>query len=59
MRRVDEYKRFAEDYRKLARSLRKPEHRQQLEYMTTAWEMLALEREARLPKQRKDSGHAA
>jgi hypothetical protein len=51
MRRVAEYRRFADDCRKLARSLRKPEHRQQLEDMATAWEMLALEREAQLKKE--------
>lgn len=45
MRRVAEYQRFADDCRQLARGLRKPEHRQQLEQMAVAWEMLALEAE--------------
>jgi hypothetical protein len=59
MRRVAEYQRFAEDCRTLARSLRKPEHRQQLEDMATAWEMLALEREAQLARKSKNSDRAA
>lgn len=59
MRRVVEYKRFADDCRQLARTLRKPEHRQQLEEMATAWEMLALERETQLAKRGEDSDRAA
>lgn len=59
MRRVAEYRRFADDCRQLARSLRKLEHRQQLEQMAVAWEMLALEREARLAKEAQGSDHAA
>jgi len=53
MRRVEEYRQFAEDCRQLARTLRKPEHRQQLQEMATAWEMLALEREAQLAKDKR------
>ena len=59
MRRVAEYKRFAEDCRQLARTLRKPEHRQRLAEMATAWEMPGLEREAQLAKEEKDSNRAA
>lgn len=60
MRRVAEYRRFADDCLKLARSLRKPEHRHQLEEMAMAWEVLALEREAQLAKEdKKDSDCAA
>jgi hypothetical protein len=59
MRRVVEYKKFADECRKLARSLRKPEHRQQLQEMATVWEMMALEREAQLGKKEKDSNRAA
>jgi len=50
MMRVAEYQRFAEECRQLARSLRKPEHRQRLQDMAAAWEMLALERESELVK---------
>ncbi|HEU0175940.1 MAG TPA: hypothetical protein VFV58_16875 [Blastocatellia bacterium] len=59
MRKVAEYRRLADDCRQLARRLRKPEHRQQLEEMATAWEMLALEREAHLAKEGTDSDQAA
>jgi len=59
MRRVAEYWRFADDCRQLARSLRKPEHRQQLEDMAVAWEMLALERQAQLAKEANGSEEAA
>lgn len=59
MRMVSEYMRFAEDCRRLARPMRNAKHRQQLEEMATAWEMLALRREAQLAKQPKGSDQAA
>lgn len=59
MRRVTEYQKFADDCRKLARTLRKPEHRRQLEEMAVVWEMLALEREAQLSTTPKKSDRAA
>jgi hypothetical protein len=46
MRMASEYKRFADDCRQLARTLRKPEHKQRLQEMAAAWEMLAVERES-------------
>jgi hypothetical protein len=59
MRRIAEYKKFADECRQLARTLRKPEHKQRLELMATAWEMLALEREAQLGYKRTDSERGA
>jgi hypothetical protein len=55
---VSEYKKFADDCRQLALRLRKPEHKQQLQQMATAWEMLALEREAQPSQEAKDSNCA-
>jgi len=59
VRRVDEYRKFADDCRQLALRLRKPEHRHQLEQMATAWEMLALDRETQLAQEGKGSDCAA
>lgn len=59
MGRVAEYKKFADDCRQPARTMRKPEYRQQLEQMAIAWEMLALEDEAQLKTEAQDSGRAA
>jgi len=58
VKRVSEYKKFADDCRQLALRLRKPEHKQQLQQMATAWEMLALEREAQPSQEAKDSNCA-
>lgn len=58
MRRVSEYKRLAEDCRKLARSQRWPQQKRQLEEMAIAWEMLAVEREAQLAEKSADSDEA-
>lgn len=55
MRRAAEYRKFADDCLQLARRLRKPEHRQRLQEMATAWEMLAVEGEAELAKEAQAS----
>ena len=41
MQRVLEYHRFAEECRKLAESLVNPRHKQKLQEMAAAWDMLA------------------
>jgi hypothetical protein len=44
MQRILEYHRFAEECRKLAESLMNPRHKQKLQEMAAAWDMLAIER---------------
>jgi hypothetical protein len=48
LRRVAEYRQFAQDYRRLAAMLTKPEDRQALELMAIGWEKTADERERTL-----------
>jgi hypothetical protein len=50
MQRTLEYHRFAEDCRKLAESLVNPRHKQKLQEMAAAWDMLAKERKLNLDK---------
>ena len=44
MQRILEYHRFAEECRKLASCLVNPRHKQKLQEMAAAWDMLAIER---------------
>ena len=48
---VAEYRKFAQDYRRLAAMLTKPEDRQALELMAIGWEKTADERERTLRSQ--------
>jgi hypothetical protein len=48
MRRVSEYRRFAEECRRLAAVLTKPTDKRALELMATGWDKRADEREAKL-----------
>jgi hypothetical protein len=48
MRTVAEYNQFADDCRKLAAKLEKPEDKHALELMAAAWARLAAERKAQL-----------
>jgi len=46
MQEVAEYRGYAEDCRKIARSTGNPGHKQRLLEMATVWDLLADEREA-------------
>ena len=48
MQRILEYHRFAEECRKLAELLLNPHHKQKLQEMAAAWDMLAVERKREL-----------
>jgi hypothetical protein len=48
MRRVSEYRRYAEECRRLAAILTKPTDKRALELMATGWDKRADEREAKL-----------
>ena len=48
MQRILEYHRFAEDCRKLAEVQVNPSHKQKLQEMAAAWDMLAIERKLEL-----------
>jgi len=50
MQRILEYHRYAEECRKLAESLVNPRHKQKLQKMAAAWDMLAIERKLDLEK---------
>jgi hypothetical protein len=50
MQRILEYHRYAEDCRKLAESLVNPRHKQKLQEMAVAWDLLAKERKLDLEK---------
>jgi hypothetical protein len=52
MQRILEYHRFAEDCRKLAESLVNPRHKQKLQDMAAAWDMLAVERKLDLEEKK-------
>ena len=56
MQRVLEYHRFAEDCRKLAEFLINPRHKQKLQDMAAAWDMLAIERKLDLDEKKPDCG---
>jgi hypothetical protein len=46
MQEVAEYRGYADDCRRIARSTTNPEHKRRLLEMATVWELLAHEREA-------------
>jgi hypothetical protein len=46
MQEVAEYRGYADDCRRIARSTTNPEHKRRLLEMATVWELLADEREA-------------
>jgi len=46
MQEVAEYRGYAEDCRRIARSTTNPEHKRRLLEMATVWDLLADEREA-------------
>jgi hypothetical protein len=54
MQRVLEYHRFAEECRKLAEVLINPRHKQKLQEMAVAWDMLAIERKLDLDQKKPD-----
>jgi hypothetical protein len=54
MQRVLEYHRFAEECRKLCESLVNPRHKQKLQEMAAAWDMLAIERKLDLDEKKPD-----
>ena len=56
MRTVAEYRKFAEECRRLARTLTKPDERDALAVMAATWEKLAKKREAELAKQNGKRG---
>jgi hypothetical protein len=45
IRKVSEYQAHANECRKLAASMKDPEHKKQLQFIIEAWEMLAKERQ--------------
>jgi|HubBroStandDraft_6_1064221.scaffolds.fasta_scaffold3827661_2 hypothetical protein len=50
MRKLSEYKKHAEECRKMAATMKDPEKKKQLQEMVEAWEMLARERLRMLEK---------
>ena len=54
MQRILEYHRFAEECRKLAQVLVNPHHKQKLQEMAAAWDMLAIERKLNLDEKKPD-----
>lgn len=52
MQKVSEYRAHAQECRDMALKMSDPVHKQQLEEMAEAWEMLAREREKQLSKQK-------
>jgi hypothetical protein len=54
MQRTLEYHRFAEECRKLAEVLINPRHKQKLQEMAAAWDMLAMERKLALDEKKPD-----
>jgi hypothetical protein len=56
MQRTLEYHRFAEECRKLAGCLVNPRHKQKLQEMAAAWDMLAIERKRELDEKKPDGG---
>jgi hypothetical protein len=54
MQRILEYHRFAEECRKLAQVLVNPHHKQKLQEMAAAWDMLAIERKRELDEKKPD-----
>jgi hypothetical protein len=56
MQRVLEYHRYAEECRKLAELLINPRHKQKLQEMAAAWDMLAVERKLDIDEKKLDQG---
>jgi hypothetical protein len=56
MQRILEYHRFADECRKLALALANPRHKQKLQEMAAAWDMLAIERKRELDEQKPGEG---
>jgi hypothetical protein len=54
MQRILEYHRYAEECRKLAAALVNPRHKQTLQEMAAAWDMLAVERKLDLDEKKPD-----
>jgi hypothetical protein len=54
MQRTLEYHRYAEECRKLANVLVNPHHKQKLQEMAAAWDMLAIERKQMLGEKKPD-----
>jgi len=54
MQRILQYHRFAEECRKLAQLLVNPRHKQKLQEMAAAWDMLAIERKLDLDGKKPD-----
>jgi hypothetical protein len=52
VQRILEYHRFAEECRRLADSLMNPRHKQKLQEMAAAWDMLAIERKRDLDEKK-------
>jgi hypothetical protein len=48
MQEVDEYRTYAEDCRRIARTISNPDDRRRLLEMATVWSLLAGEREAQI-----------
>lgn len=51
MRKVSEYEQHAKECRDMARTMKDAHHKQQLEEMAEAWDMLAAERRRQLARQ--------
>jgi hypothetical protein len=54
MQRILQYHQFAEECRKLAQLLVNPRHKQKLQEMAAAWDMLAIERKLDLDGKKPD-----
>ncbi len=54
MQRILEYHRYAEECRKLAPFLVNPYHKQKIQEMAAAWDMLAIERKLDLEEKNED-----
>jgi hypothetical protein len=54
MQRTLQYHRFAEECRKLAELLVNPGHKQKLQEMAAAWDLLAIERKRELDEKKPD-----
>ena len=54
MQRILQYHRFAEECRKLAQLLVNPRHKQKLQEMAAAWDMLAIERKQEFNDKKPD-----
>jgi hypothetical protein len=54
MQRISEYRKNAEECRKLAASITNPRHKRTLQEMAAAWDMLAEERKLDIAESEKD-----